>query len=356
METVIQFDIQHHQRLLPNGQLKDNLPDLFSSAEDLIKPYHSMLRNRIFDTKAVALQRTGKLGTFPASEGQEATLAAIAYAMKPEDVLVPSYREHGILFNRGVSMKEVFWYWGGDERGSDYQNAKEDFPPSVPIATQTTHAVGVATAFQIRNEPRVAVTVCGDGGSSRADFYEGINFGGVWKSPMVSVVINNQWAISVPREKQSACQTIAQKAIAAGIEGVQVDGNDFIAVAEVCQQAIEKARNGGGPTLIEAVTYRLCDHTTADDAKRYRSQEEVDEARSKDPIKRMKAFLIESGVWSEAQDQAAIETLTAEVNKVAKEYEAEGAQPLTSMFDYMYETWPKNLQEQKEQAIARSQL
>lgn len=356
LETVIKFDIQYHQFLDPDGQLIADLPKPFSSTQELVEIYRSMLRNRLFDTKAVALQRTGKLGTFPASEGQEATLAGIGWAMKPEDVLVPSYREHGALFNRGVTMKDVLLYWGGDERGSDYTGSKEDFPPSVPIASQTTHAVGAATAFKLRNEKRVAVTVCGDGGSSRADFYEGINFAGVWKSPMVSVVINNQWAISVPREKQSACETIAQKAFAAGIPGVQVDGNDIIAVMHVMTEALERARNGEGPTLIEAITYRLCDHTTADDAKRYRSNEEVAHARNKDPIKRLKTFLIKENLWTEEDDAAAVETITAEVNAAAKAYEETPPQSIDSMFDYMYETWPENLQEQKDIARSRSAL
>lgn len=356
MQPIAHFDIYHHQYLDPTGKLSAPLPLPFHSLQDLLKAYQHMLRIRAFDMKAIALQRTGQIGTFPSSEGEEATMTGIAFAMQPQDVFVPSYREHGVLFARGVSMEEVLLYWGGDERGSDYAKDRQDFPISVPIATQVLHAVGVATAFKLKGEKRVAVVTCGDGGSSRADFNEGLNFAGVWQVPLVVVAINNQWAISVPRSSQSCAATIAQKAIAAGVEGVQVDGNDVIAVTQVCHQAVEKARSGEGATLIEAVTYRMADHTTADDASRYRSKEEVTAAKNNDPIKRLKTFLMNEKAWSEEEENAFKQKLQEEVNQAAAAYQAMPLQPLGSMFDYLYAKLPKGLEEQKREVLVRSEL
>ena len=189
-----------------------------------------MVLTRVFDKKAIALQRTGKMGTYPSSLGQEAISVAIGSVMQKDDVLFPYYREYGAQFLRGVTMTEIFQYWGGDERGMDYKGPQKDFPICVPIATHAPHAVGVAYAMKLRKEPRVAVFVCGDGATSKGDFYEAMNAAGLWKLPVVFVVNNNQWAISVRREIQTGCQTIAQKAIAAGFDGEQVDGNDIVAV------------------------------------------------------------------------------------------------------------------------------
>ncbi|MBI4356795.1 MAG: pyruvate dehydrogenase (acetyl-transferring) E1 component subunit alpha [Gammaproteobacteria bacterium] len=356
MQPIAHFEIYSHQFLNSAGDLTLPLPPPFHSPRDLLKPYQHMLRIRAFDSKAVALQRTGQIGTFPSSEGEEASMAGIAFAMQAEDVFLPSYREHGVLFARGVSMEEVLLYWGGDERGSNYANARQDFPIAVPIATQVLHAVGVATAFKLKGEKKVAVTTCGDGGSSRADFNEGLNFAGVWQIPLVVVVVNNQWAISVPRSSQSKAATFAQKAIAAGMEGIQVDGNDLIAMTHVCRQAVDKARTGAGPTLIEAVTYRMAPHTTADDASRYRGQEEVNSAKALDPILRLKTFLMREKVWSLDEEEAFKQKLQEEVNEAAKAYQAMSPQPIESIFDYLYAKLPRALEEQKAQAVERSEL
>ena len=203
---------------------------------------------RAYDSKAIALQRTGQLGTFASMLGKEAVEAGVGSAMAPDDVFLMTYRENGVQLMRGVTMKELFLYWGGDERGSDFAGPRRDFPICITIAAQATHAVGVAWAMQHRRESRVAVCALGDGATSKGDFYEAINAAGAWKLPLVFVVTNNQWAISVPRHAQSAAQTLAQKAIAGGFEGVQVDGNDVIAVRHAMDQALAKARTGGGPT------------------------------------------------------------------------------------------------------------
>ena len=207
-------------------------------------------------------------------------------------MLLPSYRDYAAQFSRGVTMTEVLLYWGGDERGMDYQKPRRDFPICVPVASHTCHAAGVAFAMKYRGEARVAVAILGDGATSKGDFYEAINVAGVWRLPVVFVVNNNQWAISVSRRAQTAAETLAQKAIAAGIPGEQVDGNDVVAVRDRVGAAIERAREGQGASLVECLSYRLGDHTTADDASRYRDRAEVEAAARRDPIERLRAYLL----------------------------------------------------------------
>ena len=309
---------------------------------------------RSFDAKAVALHRTGKLGTFPSSLGQEAVFVGLGAAMRPEDVLCPYYRDHGALFQRGVSMTEIFTYWGGDERGNCFTNAKEDFPICVPIASQCLHAAGVAYAFKHRKEPRVAVASCGDGATSKGDFYEALNLAGVWHLPLVFIVNNNQWAISVPRSAQTGAPTLAEKASSAGFKGIQVDGNDVLAVRQVISEAIEKARQGLGPCLIEALTYRLCDHTTADDARRYVNEEEQAVAWKNEPIARLRAHLISEYGWSDEQEEALKQECQNLVVQAAEEYLKMPNQAPESMVDYLYETLPKAMQMQRQELEERS--
>ena len=270
--TVANFTIQYSQFLNYTGQLTQAFPE-FASQEKLIALYEAMLTLRTFDTKTIKLQRTGKMGTYPSCHGAEAFSIGIGDALTPNDVFCPYYRDQGILMQRQHDLLGILQYWGGDEKGSLRQHP-QDFPVCVPIASQCLHAAGVAFSFQYRQEPRVAVCTIGEGGTSEGDFYEAMNLAGAWNLPVVFIVNNNQWAISVPLSQQTRCQTIAQKAIAAGFEGLQVDGNDVIAVRHATQLALDKARSGGGPTLIEALSYRLCDHTTADDATRYQSSED----------------------------------------------------------------------------------
>jgi pyruvate dehydrogenase E1 component alpha subunit len=312
-----------------------------------------MVLTRLFDKKAVALQRTGQLGTYASSLGQEAISVAIGNVMASEDVLLTSYREYGAQLQRGVTMTELLLYWGGDERGMAYQGPRQDFPICVPVASQVPHAVGVGYAIKLRREPRVAACVFGDGATSKGDFYEAINAAGVWQLPIVFVINNNCWAISVPLETQTHTQTLAQKAIAAGIPGEQIDGNDVIALRDRIAQAIEKARNGGGPCLIEALTYRLCDHTTADDASRYRGQVEVEQRWRFDPIQRLQTYLTQAGAWNEAQETDLQAELTQQVEEAVQKYLNTPPQAPESMFDYLYETLPAALREQRQAAIAR---
>ncbi len=314
-----------------------------------------MVRARTFDKKAIALQRTGKMGTYAPINGQEAISTAVGHAMHTEDVLVPYYRDYAAQFQRGVKMSEIFSYWGGDERGSQFECNSEDLPICVPIASQCLHAAGVAFAFQYRDQARVAVVNIGEGGTSEGDFYEAINVAGAWNLPVVFVVNNNQWAISVPISKQTATQTIAQKAIAAGFDGVQVDGNDVIACRQIIGDAIEKARTGGGPTLIEAITFRLCDHTTADDATRYQPQLDVSSAQSKEPIRRLKHYLEHQSLWSDTQENALIAECSAEVEAAVEEYLAKTPQSISTAFDYHYAELPNYLMEQRAIAMEEAQ-
>ena len=252
-----------------------------------------MVRTRSVDAKAVALQRTGGLGTFASSLGQEAVSVGAASAVREEDVLLPSFRGQGAQLWRGVTPLEFFLYWGGDERGSDFARARADFPVCVPVGSHAPHAIGVALAFKLRKEKRAAVSIFGDGATSKGYAAEALNIAGVWKLPIVVVVSNNSWAISMPRHRQSAAQTLALKAIAAGFNGEQVDGNHVTPVHGAVAAALERARSGGGPHLVEALTYRLCDHTTTDDASRYRDDAEVSRRWPEEPVLRLRRYLTE---------------------------------------------------------------
>ena len=350
MTTVATFEIGYTQFVNPEGEPTQPLPDFAQEPAALIALYRAMVLARAFDAKAIALQRTGKIGTFASALGQEAVGVGVASAMRPEDVLVPSYRDHPAQFLRGVTMTESLLYWGGDERGSGFAGPRHDFANCVPIATQVCHAVGAAYAFKLRREPRAAVCLLGDGGTSRGDFYEGLNMAGVWQVPMVLIVNNNQWAISVPRSMQSAAQTLAQKAIAAGIEGRQVDGNDIIAVRHATDEALAKARAGGGPTLIEALTYRLGDHTTADDATRYRNAETVRQQWQFEPIARLRNYLARSGTWDKGKEEALQSECAEQVSRAVDDYLAVPAPGPDAMFDFLYATLPAALEEQRNAA------
>ncbi|MEN8259991.1 MAG: pyruvate dehydrogenase (acetyl-transferring) E1 component subunit alpha [Pseudomonadota bacterium] len=353
-EPVARFEIHHTRFLDADGKPVQSLPAFAQDVENLIPLYRAMLMTRLFDNKAVALQRTGQLGTYASSMGQEAIGAAIGTAMKPMDVLVPAYREYAAQFLRGVTMTEILMYWGGNEQGMNFKVPRRDFPICVPIASQVPHAVGVAYAMKLRKELRVAVCVLGDGATSKGDFYESINAAGTWKLPMVFVINNNQWAISLPRQAQSSAETLSQKAIAAGIEGEQVDGNDVIALRYCFERALDKARHGGEPSVIEALTYRLCDHTTADDASRYRSTEELKAQMKAEPLVRLRNFLTDSECWSDEKDKALTETLTADVEAAVKVYLNTSPQPPGSMFDYLYQDLPRALSAQRQEVIGRS--
>lgn len=351
--TVATFAIERTQYLDANGKpVTKDLPEFAKDKALMRAMYSNMVRLRMFDAKAYALQRTGNMGTYPASLGQEAVGVGYGMAMQKEDVLVPYYRSTGGLLMHGVSMLEIFLYWGGDERGSDFKIAREDFPIAVPIATQCLHATGVATAIKYRKQQRAVVTEIGEGGTSEGDFYEAINVAGIWNLGVVFFVNNNQWAISVPSEIQTNCETYAQKGIAAGIESIQVDGNDIIAVYDAASKAFAKARAGKGATLIEAVTYRLCDHTTADDASRYRSKDELEKGWSDEPVKRLRAYLEGMKAWSEEDEKALTEATAKEIDEAVHAYKTFPAPKPEEMFDHLYAELPPRILAQRDEAIA----
>ncbi|HYM19052.1 MAG TPA: pyruvate dehydrogenase (acetyl-transferring) E1 component subunit alpha [Micropepsaceae bacterium] len=346
-KIVAEFEIPYRQYLDASGRLLGDAPAFANNREIVLPLYRATMLTRIFDNKAIALQRTGQLGTYPSCIGQEAVGVGYASVMTDKDVMLTTYREQAAQIWRGVTLAELLLYWGGDERGCDYKGPREDFPVAVPIATQVPHAVGVATAFKLRHEPRVAVCALGDGATSKGDFYEALNLAGVWQLPVVFVVINNHWAISMPVAKQTATKTLAQKAIAGGIPGIQIDGNDVIAVREVVGEAIARARNGGGPSLIEALTYRMRDHTTADDATRYRREEEVSAAWKTDPIVRLRTYIGANGWWSKEDEEQLVIECKDKVEAAVAEYLATPPPEPQSMFDHLFETLPASLEWQR---------
>ncbi len=351
-EIAARFEIGCGRCLDPDGKPVGPLPDFAADPATLIGLYRAMVRTRSFDAKAIALQRTGRLGTYASSLGQEAVSVGAASAMRADDVLLPSFREHGAQLLRGVAPLELFLYWGGDERGSAFAGPKGDFPASVPVGSHAPHAVGVALAFKLRREPRVAVCIFGDGATSKGDVAEALNIAGVWRVPALFVVSNNQWAISVPREAQSAAATLAQKAVAAGIPGEQVDGNDVIAVRAAAIAAIERARSGAGPSLIEAVTYRLGDHTTADDASRYRDDAMVTPHWRQEPVLRLRSYLNAAGLWTKDNEEQLLREVAAEIDGAADAYLRMPSQNPTTIFDYTYAELPAELLRQREAMIA----
>jgi pyruvate dehydrogenase E1 component alpha subunit len=350
-EKVAQFEVTYRRYLAPGGQPTGPLPDFACDPETLIGLYRAMVRSRTFDAKAVALQRTGRLGTFASSLGQEAASVGTASAMRAEDVLLPSFREHGAQLWRGVTPVELFLYWGGDERGSDFAGPRQDFPVCVPVGSHAPHAAGVALAVKLRHERRVAVAIFGDGATSKGDVAEALNIAGVWQLPAVFVVTNNQWAISVPRRCQSAAETLAQKAIAAGLPGEQVDGNDVIAVRRAVAMAVERARGGGGASLIEAVTYRLADHTTADDASRYRDDAEVSRHWPEEPLIRLRAYLTSMGRWTKHDEERLLAETVAEIDAAASAYLATKPQPIESIFDHTFARLTPDLARERAAAL-----
>lgn len=355
MRNAANFSINYTQFIDEQGETTSELPSWTKDVDFLHRAYAMMHLVRTFDDKAIKLQRTGKLGTFPSSLGQEAVYVGYGSATDKDDVIAPYYRDYGAQFWRGVKPAEIYRYWGGNELGNHYANNPMDLPISVPIGSQVLHAVGVAKAFQYRQQKHAVITTVGDGGASEGDFYEAINVAGIWNLPVVFIINNNQWAISVARDAQSSCETLAQKAIAAGIPGEQVDGNDFIAVHDSVKQALERAKAGKGACVIEAITYRLCDHTTADDATRYFPEGELDAAWQREPIERMRKFMISQGHWNDDKEKACLADCKQQVEQAVEDYLNTPVQPPESMFDHLYATLPKSLEEQRQQLIEENQ-
>jgi 2-oxoisovalerate dehydrogenase E1 component subunit alpha len=349
LPVIARFEVRRRAYLAPDGTAVRPLPEFAADRALLVSLYRAMVLTRTFDLKAVSLQRTGRLGTYAVSLGQEAVSVGVASAMREEDVLLPSYRDNGALLWRGVRMEEILLYWGGDERGNLSSGPAHDFPFCIPVGSQAPHAAGVAYAFRLRRQARVAVCLFGDGAASKGDVWEAMNFAGIWQLPLVFVANNNQWAISVPLKLQTAAQTLAQRAIAAGFSGEQVDGNDVIAVHAAMAQAIEQARSGKGPSLIEAVTYRLGDHTTADDAARYRPPEEVQARWKQEPIARLRSYLVSRNAWAKKDEEALAAECQERVEQAIERYLAVPPRRAETMFDHLYAQLPQAYAAQRQE-------
>src|SRR6266487_1564451 len=344
--TIQQIDSNSilYQILDPEGNLVGEMPDL--SAERMLSLYRFMQLGRVFSNKIIALQRQGRATTFGSLVGQEATAVGLAAPLQPQDWLSTSYREIASLFVKGVPIPTVAYSF----RGFTPQNWPTEthcLPIQIVIGTQMLHAVGLAMAARITGDPVVSVGVCGDGATSEGDFNEALNFAGVYQAPVVLVVQYNGWAISVPRYKQSAAQTFASRGIGFGVPSELVDGNDILAVYDVMQQAIENARAGHGPMLVETLTYRIGAHTTADDPTRYRDPLEIEAWQAKDPIARFQKFLIRRDLLTEDCAQQTVDELEEEVNEAVRLAEAMPPMAPDSFFDYTMANLPPRLEEQR---------
>jgi 2-oxoisovalerate dehydrogenase E1 component alpha subunit len=354
LTVIARFDVRRRSYLAPDGTHQRPLPSFASDTSLLLSLYRGMVLTRAFDLKAVSLQRTGRLGTYAASLGQEAVSVGVASAMREEDAVFPSYRDNGTLLWRGMKMEEILLFWGGDERGNRSSGPAHDFPYCIPVGSQAPHAAGVAYAFKFRKQPRVAVCLFGDGATSKGDVWEAMNFAGVHRLPVVFVANNNQWAISVPLRLQTASETLAQKAIAAGFPGEQVDGNDVIAVRAAAGEAMAGARSGNGPRLIEAVTYRLSDHTTADDAARYRPPEEVQARWKEEPIARLRSYLVSHKAWGKSDEEQLAAECQERVEAAVERYLAAEPRAPETMFDHLYAELPRVYAGQRQQLSGAS--
>jgi len=352
----LSLTVEHLSILNENGELDKELePDI---PEDLLfKLYRFMILGRRFDDRLLNLQRQGRMGTFAPITGQEASQLGAVALLRPSDWFVPSFRETGAELWRGRSMESVILSFAGYSEGAvtgkegEEDVAKNNMPVAVPVGSQIPHATGIGWGIKYRKKEDVVMTFFGDGATSEGDFHEGMNFAGVYQCPVIFVCQNNQWAISVPRKKQTRSETLAQKALAYGMPGIQVDGNDILAVYAAAKEAVERARKGEGPSMIECVTYRMKMHTTADDPKRYRKEEEVEEWEKRDPISRFQKYLKDKGVLSDEkieeidnQVQEEIKSAVERAEKLMKDF----TDPLR-MFDHAYAELPPYLKMQREE-------
>lgn len=304
---------------------------------------------REFDKKLFNLQRSGKIGTYAQVEGEEASEIGSAFALQDDDWFVPSFRETGVYLVRGANRSKLVQAWNGDVRALKDDDSHNNLPPSIPIASQLPHAAGIAWASKLKDENAATIVYFGDGATSEGDFHEALNFAGTQNLPVVFWCQNNQWAISTPREKQTKSETLAQKGHAYGVDCVQVDGNDVLGTYKVAKEALEKARVGGGPTLVESVTYRLGDHTTSDDSGRYRDEDEVDEWRQRDPIHRLKEYFEHRDMWDEDYASWVDDEVSKEVQDAVDKGLSRDPPGPGNLFDHIFDEYMPEYQEQLEQ-------
>ena len=344
------YELERLSILDEKGKLDKSLePDM--PDELLLKLHRAMVSGRRFDERLLNLQRQGRIGTFAPITGQEAAQLGAVANLRPDDWMVPCFRETAAEIWRGKTLENVIIYFGGFDEGARPEDERNDLPIAVPVGSQTLHAVGLACAMKYREKDTVAMTFFGDGATSEGDFHEAMNFAGVFQAPVIFVCQNNQWAISIPRSKQTRSETLAQKALAYGMPGIQVDGNDVLAVYAAVKEAVDRARAGGGPTFIECETYRMMMHTTADDPKRYRTEEEVDAWKARDPIVRFQKYLKAKKLLKDADIKKMEEEIKAEIQTAVERAEdlmKNLGDPL-DMFSHTYAELPPHLLAQKEE-------
>ncbi len=333
-----------------DAELDPHIPD-----DEVLRIHRAMLLGRRLDERMLNLQRQGRIGTFAPLRGQEASQIGPVAVLREDDWLVPAFREHAAQVMRGIPIENLLLVYGGFYQGNQMEKDLHTLPVAVPVGTQPLHAVGLAYSIKYRKEDRVALVFFGEGATSEGDFHEAMNFAAVYQFPVIFVCQNNHYAISIPRDSQTGSETIAQKALAYGMPGIQVDGNDFMATYAATKEAVERARAGGGPTLIENVTYRLSVHTTSDDPKRYRPEAEVEQWENCDPIPRIQRYLIEKGLLDETKILAIEDEIKNEIQAAVDRYEAltkTFAGDEISMFDHMYAQMPDYLQQQRDELAA----
>jgi len=345
----IEEQFEMFQILNENGEVvnEEALPDL--SDEELKELMHRMVYTRILDQRSIALNRQGRLGFYAPTAGQEASQLGTHFALEKEDFILPGYRDVPQLIWHGLPLYQAFLFSRGHFHGNQFPEGVNALSPQIIIGAQYTQAAGVALGMKRRGKKSVAITYTGDGGTSQGDFYEGMNFAGAYDAPAIFIVQNNQFAISVPREKQTKAKTLAQKAVAVGIPGVVVDGMDVLAVYAATKEARERAINGEGPTLIETLTYRYGPHTMAgDDPTRYRTEDMDSEWEKQDPLVRFRKYLEAKGLWSEEEENKVIEQAKEEIKAAIKEADNYPKMKVSDLINNMYEVLPSNLEEQLE--------
>jgi pyruvate dehydrogenase E1 component alpha subunit len=346
---LVAEQFQTLQILNEEGQVVNEsaMPEI--SDEQLQELMRRMVYTRILDQRSISLNRQGRLGFYAPTAGQEASQLASQFALEKEDFILPGYRDVPQIIWHGLPLWQAFLWSRGHFQGGQIPEGVNVAIPQIIIGAQYVQTAGVALGLKKRGVKAVAITYTGDGGTSQGDFYEGMNFAGALKAPAIFIAQNNQFAISTPREKQTAAKTLAQKAIAAGIPGIQVDGMDPLAVYAAVKEARERAINGEGPTFIETLTYRYGPHTMAgDDPTRYRTADLDNEWEKKDPLVRFRKFLESKGLWNEEKENQVIEQAKEDIKEAIKKADAAPKQKVTDLMSIMYEEMPQNLKEQYE--------
>ncbi len=349
LKDVFNANVYYMQVMDENGSVDAGLFPKELTDGRIVDMYKKMSMARQLDAKVLSLQRQGRAVTYAPLVGQEAVQVGSAMAMRTDDIFVPNFRQHAVYLVRGLPLEKVFIYWRGYEEGGSIPKEVGGLPIAVPVGTQMPHAAGIAYAQKYKKTGAATIAYVGDGGTSEGDFYESINFAGVFKLPLVAIIENNQWAISVPRSRQSAAQTLAQKAVAAGIKGIQVDGNDVVAVYKAVSDAIRESASG--PTLIETVTYRMSMHTTADDPTKYRTDAEVEAWKPKDPLLRVRKYLVAKKLWNDELETKMQEDNLKVIDAAVEKAEQFKPDP-KSMFENVYSFMPEVLKGEEDEAIA----